>query len=159
MGYEISLINTSDRFTFEVPNFCSLCEVPAPARRVAVRGLCELSMFDKWLPFFFGLVLTITMNRCCHLSMFVSSSSCSFCFLSLITLITLATRVYNYIINEEGQPMYLGHRTSVLYYNKSIPSWVWYDRKDPSSVAISISPEASLLLGELLISCQSKVTL
>ena len=71
--------------------------------------------------------------------------------ISLTTLITLATRVYNYIINEEGQPMYLGHRTSVLYYNKSIPSWVWYDRKDPSSVAISISPEASLLLGELLI--------
>ena len=32
---------------FEVPNQCSLCEVPAPARRVAVRGLCELSMFDK----------------------------------------------------------------------------------------------------------------
>ena len=77
-------------------------------------------------------------------------------FLSEITLITLATRVYNYIINEEGQPMYLGHRTSVLYYNKSIPSWVWYDRKDPSSVAISISPEASLLLGELLISVKVK---
>ena len=45
--------------------------------------------------------------------------------------------------------MYLGHRTSVLYYNKTIPSWVWFDRKDPSSVAVSISPEASLLLGEL----------
>ena len=44
--------------------------------------------------------------------------------------------------------MYLGHRTSVLYYNKTIPSWVWFDRKDPSSVAVSISPEASLLLGE-----------
>ena len=59
--------------------------------------------------------------------------------------------MYNYIINEDGQPMYLGHRTSVLFYNKTIPSWVWYDRKDPSSVAVSISPEASLLLGEILI--------
>ena len=55
--------------------------------------------------------------------------------------------MYHYIINEEGQPMYLGLRTSVIYYNTSIPSWVWYDRKDPESVAVSISPEASLLLG------------
>ena len=43
--------------------------------------------------------------------------------------------------------MYLGHRNSVLYYNSSLPSWVWYDRKDNRSVAISISPEASLFLG------------
>merc|ERR1719193_1117343 len=43
--------------------------------------------------------------------------------------------------------MYLGHRTSVLYYNKTIPSWVWFDRKDPTSVAVSIAPEASLMLG------------
>ena len=35
------------------------------------------------------------------------------------------SRVYNYVINEDGQPMYLGSRTSVLYYNKTIPSWVW----------------------------------
>ena len=55
--------------------------------------------------------------------------------------------MYHYIINEDGQPMYLGLRTSVLYYNASIPSWVWYDRKDPKSVAVSISPEASLFLG------------
>ena len=27
--------------------YCSLCEVPAPVRRVTVRGLCELSMFDR----------------------------------------------------------------------------------------------------------------
>ena len=92
-------------------------------------------------------------------------------------------RVYNYVINEDGQPMYLGSRTSVLYYNKTIPSWVWwdlrhktsaaqnfafpryfqyfviivifpfsrYDRKDPSSVAVSISPEASLMLGWSLV--------
>ena len=51
--------------------------------------------------------------------------------------------------------MYLGHRTSVLYYNKTIPSWVWFDRKDPSSVAVSISPEASLLLGELFFKLSS----
>ena len=32
---------------FQVPLFCSLCEVPAPVRKVTVRGLCELSIFDK----------------------------------------------------------------------------------------------------------------
>ena len=56
-------------------------------------------------------------------------------------------RVYHYIIREDGQPMYLGHRNSVLYYNASVPSWVWYDRKDSRSVAVSNSPEASLFLG------------
>ena len=43
--------------------------------------------------------------------------------------------------------MYLGHRNSVLYYNAGVPSWVWYDRKDSRSVAVSNSPEASLFLG------------
>ena len=32
----------------QVPLFCTLCEVPAPVRKVTVRGLCELSIFDKW---------------------------------------------------------------------------------------------------------------
>ena len=87
--------------------------MPAPARKVRVRGLCVLSMFD---------------------------------------------REYNYVINEQGQPMYLlllllllltfglitfgdynttpdprylGIRSSVLLYNKTLPSWVWYDRSAP----------------------------
>ena len=64
-------------------------------------------------------------------------------------------RLYHYIIREDGQPMYLGHRNSVLYYNSSLPSWVWYDRKDNRSVAISISPEASLFLGfNTFLQCQ-----
>ena len=63
------------------------------------------------------------------------------------SLIGSCPRVYHYIIREDGQPMYLGHRNSVLYYNASLPSWVWYDRKDNRSVAISISPESSLFLG------------
>ena len=51
--------------------------------------------------------------------------------------------------------MYLGQMTSVLYYNGSVPSWVWYDRKDAKSVAVSISPEASLFLGlSTLYDCQ-----
>ena len=74
------------------------------------------------------------------------------------------TRVYYYVINEEGQPTYIGTHTSVISYNKSISSWVWwdwtgfyenglqllfarYDKKDPSSEAVSRSSPASLLLG------------
>jgi len=82
--------------------FCNLCEIPAPVRTMVVRGLCELSMFDK---------------------------------------------VYNYVINEDGQSMYIGSRTSVLYYDKEKLQWVWYDRKSSKSVATSISSEASLLMG------------
>ena len=43
----------------------------------------------------------------------------------IIVVIITIIRVYNYVINEDGQPMYLGSRTSVLFYNKTIPSWVW----------------------------------
>ena len=58
--------------------------------------VCELSMLDRWLSF-------LPKDGDKHFYL----------------------RVYNYIINEDGQPMYLGSRTSVLYYNKTIPSWVW----------------------------------
>ena len=54
---------------------------------------------------------------------------------------------YNYVINDEGQPMYIGSQTSIIYYDKEKISWVWYDRGSPNSVATSISPEASLLIG------------
>ena len=83
-------------------SFCNLCEVPTPVRKMVVRGLCVLSMFDK---------------------------------------------VYNYVINEDGQPMYIGSRTSVLFYDKEKLMWVWYDRKSSKSVATSISSEASLMIG------------
>ena len=29
--------------------FCAICQVEASVRRVTVRGLCQLSMFDRWL--------------------------------------------------------------------------------------------------------------
>ena len=34
-------------------------------------------------------------------------------------------RAYNYIINEDGQPMFVGTHTSILFYNRSMSSWVW----------------------------------
>ena len=63
--------------------YCNLCEVPAPTRKMVVRGLCPLSLFD---------------------------------------------RTYTFIINEDGDPMYLGYHSSVIFYDKNSSSWVWYDR-------------------------------
>ena len=75
--------------------YCTICEVAAPVRRVTIRGLCQLSIFDRL------------------------SNSFSFA-------LVISSRVYNYIINDDGQPMFVGSHTSVLFYNRSISSWVWY---------------------------------
>ena len=75
--------------------YCSICEVAAPVRRVTIRGLCQLSIFNRSL-------------------------------LKHILTQAIASRVYNYIINEEGQSMFVGSHTSVLFYNRSMSSWVWY---------------------------------
>ena len=83
--------------------YCSICEVAAPVRRVTVRGLCQLSIFDRSS----DTVKLLFICACTdHPSMF--------------------SRVYNYIINDDGQPMFVGSHTSVLLYNRSISSWVWY---------------------------------
>ena len=80
--------------------YCSICEVAAPVRRVTIRGLCQLSIFDR------SLLKHILTRVMLHLA--------------------VASRVYNYIINEEGQSMFVGSHTSVLFYNRSMSSWVWY---------------------------------
>ena len=61
--------------------------------------------------------------------------------------LSLFDRDYTYVINKDGRPMYLGYRSSVIFYDQDGGSWVWYDRKDNRSVAISSSPEASLFVG------------
>ena len=76
--------------------YCSVCQVPAPVIKVRVRGLCQLSLFDR-----FEMILTC------------------------IDLLHWHFRVYSYIINEEGLPMFVGTHTSVLFYNQSMSSWVW----------------------------------
>ena len=91
--------------------FCAVCQVEASVRRVTVRGFCELSMFDRF----------VSMSSISIWSKGVFAVKNSF-FLFWPVL----CRVYNYIINEDGQPMYLGSRSSVLFYNKTIPSWVWW---------------------------------
>ena len=82
--------------------YCDVCEVPTPTRKMHVRGLCSASLFD---------------------------------------------RDYTYVINENGKPMFLGYRSSVIFYDEDVLGWVWFDRKDNRSVAISQSPEASLFVG------------
>ena len=73
-----------------------------PVRRMSVRGLCELSVFD---------------------------------------------RVYYYTISGQGQAMYTGLRTSVIFYDTDLFRWVWYDRKNNRTVAVSFASEDSLLIG------------
>ena len=100
-----------------VKSYCGLCEVPAPVRRVTVRGLCKLSIFDRCFPLHICFHNQYSIYICKHLS----------CLVPEVHMVLLhATRVYNYIINEDGQPMFVGSHTSVLLYNRSISSWVWY---------------------------------
>ena len=61
--------------------------------------------------------------------------------------LSLFDRDYTYLIGKDGRPMYLGYRSSVIFYDRDASAWVWYDRKDNRSVAVSSSPEASLFLG------------
>lgn len=42
--------------------------------------------------------------------------------------LSLYDRTYTFIINEDGEPMYLGYHSSVIFYDKNSSSWVWYDR-------------------------------
>ena len=45
--YRASILTPYASKPYQVPLYCPLCEVPAPVRKVTVRGLCELSIFDK----------------------------------------------------------------------------------------------------------------
>ena len=36
-------------------------------------------------------------------------------------------RTYTYTVTEEGQAFYLGYHFSVLFYDQTNSSWVWYD--------------------------------
>ncbi|XP_023330899.1 uncharacterized protein LOC111703243 [Eurytemora carolleeae] len=54
---------------------------------------------------------------------------------------------YLYNINMDGSILYMGITSSIVIYNKETLKWLWYDRKDNSSLAFSTSNEDSLLLG------------
>ena len=102
---------------------CSVCEVPTPVITVRVRGLCQLSLFDRFL--IFALV------KSWHAK------------IALNLLVVATTRMYSYIINEEGLPMFVGTHTSILFYNQSMASWVWWDQTQAYSNGIlaKVRPE------------------
>jgi len=54
---------------------------------------------------------------------------------------------YLYNIGENGIPILRGTTTSVISYNSTSEMWIWYDRQDKASQAVSKSPQSSLLLG------------
>ncbi|XP_023343018.1 uncharacterized protein LOC111712596 [Eurytemora carolleeae] len=54
---------------------------------------------------------------------------------------------YLFNINDDGKVLYLGTTTSFIIFDKAKLEWLWYDKKENSSVAKSTSTEDSLLLG------------
>ena len=98
---------------------CSLCEVSAPVRKVAIRGLCLLSIFDRstYHPFQF---CELYFNGQPIFWKFFPYLGCLQCLHGCFV-----PRAYNYIINEDGQPMFVGTHTSIIFYNRTMSSWVW----------------------------------
>ena len=135
--------------------YCSLCEVAAPVRRVTVRGLCELSMFDRCSPYllpysiilfqwsilFFclqGLQLHHQWGRAtnvCWKPHFRSLLQQNNERLGVVRPIVYQQIIWFWQYREENI-----QRTTLTWCHR-------YDRKDPSVVAISLSPEETLLLG------------
>ena len=50
---------------------------------------------------------------------------------------SLFDKTYTFMLNEKGNALYLGYHTSIIYYEKAEESWVWFDRKDNRSKAVS----------------------
>ena len=56
-------------------------------------------------------------------------------------------RLYIWNMDNDGNIIYVGEKTSVIFYSKVEKQWVWYDTKDNTSVITSSAPPGSLLLG------------
>ena len=54
---------------------------------------------------------------------------------------------YNYIVADNGTPMYVGILTSAIWYDEKRRLWVWIDRKMENDVATSNSRVDSLFIG------------
>ena len=55
--------------------------------------------------------------------------------------------VYLYNIDNGGNMVYVGERTSVIFYDEVQNQWVWYDMHNNRSVATSSAPQGSLMIG------------
>ena len=136
---------------------CSICEVAAPVRRVIIRGLCQLSIFNRSLKH----LLTGSCWLC-----FTMWSSHGY-FLQSLQLHHQWGRATNVCWKPHFRSLLQQNNERLgvvrpIVYQQII--WFWqyreeniqrttltwchrYDRKDPSVVAISLSPEETLLLG------------
>ena len=56
------------------------------------------------------------------------------CFNCTWFFIVGTSRMYSYIINEEGLPMFVGTHSSVIFYNQSMSSWVWWAQKPKNAM-------------------------
>ena len=50
---------------------------------------------------------------------------------------SLFDKTYTFLIDEKGSALFLGYHTSIIYFEKAEESWVWYDRKDNRSKAVT----------------------
>ena len=54
---------------------------------------------------------------------------------------------YYYTVSDEGDMLYVGQKTSSIWYDSKKEQWIWVDRKDKTAVATSNSRLDSLFLG------------
>ena len=130
--------------------YCSICEVAAPVRRVTIRGLCQLSIFNRsllkhiltWLlpPGFTITSSTRTGSPCLW--------EATLPFSSTTDPWAPGCGTANSILTISKWEIILFGQCYVDYIQGTTITWCHrYDRKDPSIVAISLSPEETLLLG------------
>ena len=141
--------------------FCSLCEVAAPVRKVTVRGLCELSIFDRcsaspsFEPTFQTLHAYISNDITSLMTAGSTTTSstrlASPCLWELTPLSYSTTDLWapgsggaSAIICKQYQ---INHVSHWWQHRFLIDLQFRYDRKDTTIVAVSLSPEGSLLLG------------
>ena len=60
---------------------------------------------------------------------------------------TFYDSAYNYVISDNGKPMYLGRKYSAIWFNATREAWIWVSRKLEGSIAVSSSPSDTYFLG------------
>ena len=60
---------------------------------------------------------------------------------------TFYDTLYDYVISDDGNPMYLGRKYSAIWFNATREAWVWVTRRLEGSIAVSSSPSSTYFLG------------
>ena len=160
--------NMEDRECERAHLGCGICEVAAPVRRVNIRGLCDLSIFDRSIHTVKLLSNCTSLTPGSSCALVIRTARCSISsFLQGLQLHHQWRRAANVCWESHfcallqqilGLMGLVGSQYQIpAKYHMDLVMWtifngLWfdldrYDRKDPSVVAISLSPEGSLLLG------------